>query len=221
VVFVAGFDHRPNVDGMLWFANEIWKTVRDRVPEARLTIVGSNPPPAVLELKHRPGVHVTGYVPDTSPYLDRAAVSIAPLRYGAGMKGKVAEALAAGVPVITTSIGAEGFRAVPGEHLLIADSAADFAAAVVQALENPDRAARLGQAGQALVASVCGPDAVAAQVEQMVDLLAEGPPAPLFGGWLTYSAAYRAKAVTRTVAQRAGVMKVRQRTSRLRAPEDA
>jgi glycosyltransferase involved in cell wall biosynthesis len=218
VVFVAGFDHPPNVDGVLWFVNEIWNRVQDRVPKARLKIVGNNPPPPVLELKYRPGVDVTGYVPDTGPYLDQAAVSIAPLRYGAGMKGKVAEALAAGVPVITTSIGAEGFRAVSGEHLLVADSADDFAAAVVRTLENPGRAERLGQAGQALVAGVCGPDAVAARVEQMIDFLVEGPPAPLLSGWLSYSAEYRAKAVARAVAQGSGVLKLRQLARRLRAP---
>jgi len=210
VIFVAGFDHRPNVDGVLWFVNDIWNMVKDRVPKARLKIVGSNPPPAVLDLKYRPDVDVTGYVPDTAPYLDQAAVSIAPLRYGAGMKGKVAEALAAGVPVITTSVGAEGFRAVPGEHLLVANSAGDFAAAVVQALENPDRAARLGEAGQMLVAGICGPDAVAARMEQMIDFLVVGPPAPLSRAWLSYSAAYRAKAMTRAIAQGTGILKLRQ-----------
>jgi glycosyltransferase involved in cell wall biosynthesis len=217
VVFVAGFEHRPNVDGVLWFVNEIWTMVQDRVPGARLKIVGSNPPPAVLELKYGPGVDVTGYVPDTGPYLDHAAVSIAPLRYGAGMKGKVAEALAAGVPVITTSIGAEGFRAVPGEHLMVADSASDFATAVVQVLENPDHAARLGRAGQALVAGICGPDAVAASIEQMIDFLLEGGPAPLSAGWLSYSSQYHAKAVTRAVAQRIGVLKARQLAKARRA----
>jgi glycosyltransferase involved in cell wall biosynthesis len=133
------------------------------------------------------------------------------------MKGKVAEALAAGVPVITTSIGAEGFRAVPGEHLMVADSASDFATAVVQVLENPDHAARLGRAGQALVAGICGPDAVAASIEQMIDFLLEGGPAPLSAGWLSYSSQYHAKAVTRAVAQRIGVLKARQLAKARRA----
>jgi glycosyltransferase involved in cell wall biosynthesis len=218
VVFVGGFDHRPNVDGVLWFVNEIWNTVQGRIPEARLKIVGSNPPPAVLELKYRPGVDVTGHVPDTGPYLDQATVSVAPLRYGAGMKGKVAEALAAGVPVITTSIGAEGFGAVPGEHLVVANSSADFAAGVVEVLESPGRAARLGRAGQALVAGLCGPDAVAARIEEMIDLLVQGPPAPLSRGWLAYSSIFHAKAATRAIARKTGVLKVRQLAKMRRAP---
>lgn len=133
LVFVGGFQHEPNVDAMLYFCAEVLPLVRSRVPGVRLCIVGTNPPPAILALASD-RVEVTGYVPDTAPYLEKSRVSIAPLRYGAGMKGKIGEAMARGLPVVTTSVGAEGFGLTPGEHLLVGDTAEDFAAHIVRLL---------------------------------------------------------------------------------------
>ena len=121
ILFVGGFNHTPNIDGIVWFVQEAWPTVKAAVPEAELTIVGNRPTPEVQALGQVAGVTVVGYVPETDPYLDRAAVVIAPLRYGAGMKGKVTEALACGAAVVTTTIGNQGFGAVSNEHLLVGD----------------------------------------------------------------------------------------------------
>src|SRR5690606_4514163 len=121
------FRHDPNLDGVTWFVNEIWPGVRARHPAARLTVIGSYPTRAVHALGETAGVTVLGYVPDLEPHLDRAAVAIAPLRFGAGMKGKVTDAMAAGLPVVTTTIGAQGLDLVGGRHAWIADDADAFA----------------------------------------------------------------------------------------------
>ncbi len=106
ILFVGGFAHVPNIDGICWFTREAWPMIRTAFPKAALHIVGSNPPDNVNRLRDEPGVTVHGYVSDLNPFLDEAAVSVAPLRYGGGMKGKVTEALSAAIPVVSTSIGA-------------------------------------------------------------------------------------------------------------------
>jgi glycosyltransferase involved in cell wall biosynthesis len=173
--FVGNYNHAPNVDGILWFTRESWPAVRREIPEATLTIAGSNMKPEVAALGDLDGVEVVGHVPSTDPYLDRAALVVAPLRFGAGMKGKVTEALACGAPVVTTRFGAQGFGVEPGIHLAVADDPIDFAGQVVSLLRDPDRAARMGQAGRDLLAGVCSPAAVARGVHRMLaEVAAEG-----------------------------------------------
>lgn len=156
ILFVGGFRHQPNVDAVLWFTHEIFPIIRVRMPDAVFRIAGSHPPEEIYALQAIPGVEVLGYVSDTSMYLDNAAVSVAPLRYGAGMKGKVTEALSSGLPVVTTSFGAQGLGAVSGKHLYIADNAADFAEGVIKTLTDPAKAEQMGVEGQALVEAICG-----------------------------------------------------------------
>ncbi|HZV75516.1 MAG TPA: glycosyltransferase [Conexibacter sp.] len=157
LVFVANFAHAPNVDAILDFHATAWPLVRAALPGVRLTLVGSDPPPAVRALAAA-DVEVTGWVPETVPHLDRARVSIAPLRYGAGVKGKVGEALSHGLPVVTTAIGAEGMGIVDGEHALVADGPAAFAAAVARLHEQRALWERLAAAGRAHVAGSLSPD---------------------------------------------------------------
>ena len=124
VLFVGGFAHPPNVDAILWFSREVWPGIVAAVPGARLTIIGSRPPPEVRALAGET-IAVTGYVSEDS--LERAyrstRVAIAPLRFGAGMKGKVVEAMRFGVPMVTTQVGAQGL-ADAGDALLVSDDAA-------------------------------------------------------------------------------------------------
>jgi glycosyltransferase involved in cell wall biosynthesis len=167
-LFIGGFKHEPNLDGLRWFISDVWPAVRAAVPAACVKVIGSHAPPEVWAFQQVPGVEVLGFVPDTNPYLDQAAVSIAPLRYGAGMKGKVAEAMASGLPVVTTRVGAQGFGAVHGKHLLIADVPADFAQALIDLFLDPQCRERLGRAGQQHIAGMCGPEAVGRSVEQMI-----------------------------------------------------
>lgn len=160
-IFVGHFHHAPNLDGLAWFVRDAWPQVRRRHPSARLTIVGSHASAEVHALAAAPGVSVLGYVPDLAPLMDRAMAAIAPLRYGAGMKGKVTDALAAGLPVVTTTIGAQGLDLAQGRDALIADDPATFAEALSSLFDDPARAAAIGLAGQDVVARCCSPDTVA------------------------------------------------------------
>lgn len=132
LIFVGGYQHTPNIDAVQFFVNEVMPLLRERLPGVALNLVGSKPPPAVLALA-APDVVVHGFVEHLTPLLNCMRVSVAPLRYGAGVKGKVGTALASGLPTVATSIAAEGMSMVAGEHLLVADSPVDFAEAVVRA----------------------------------------------------------------------------------------
>lgn len=121
VVFVGSMDYYPNAEGAVWFAREIWPVIRERCPTLEFCIVGARPTEAVLALREIPGVTVTGTVPDVRPYYQRALAAVVPLRTGGGTRLKILEAMAAGTPVISTALGAEGLRITPGEHYLLAD----------------------------------------------------------------------------------------------------
>jgi sugar transferase (PEP-CTERM/EpsH1 system associated) len=127
VVFVGSMDYHANIDAALYFARETWPRVREKRPDLEFVIVGSRPAPAVLALAKLPGITVTGTVEDIRPYYRRALAVVIPVRVGSGTRLKALEAMAAGVPVISTTLGAEGLTVKPGQHLLIADSPADMA----------------------------------------------------------------------------------------------
>jgi glycosyltransferase involved in cell wall biosynthesis len=135
LVFVGGFRHQPNVDAVQYFCTEVFPIVRESVPDAVLSIVGSDPPDAVLALGG-PAVEIVGFVADTEPILRQSHVSIAPLRYGGGMKGKIGEAMATGLPVVTTRVGIEGFGLVPDADVLVGDTPREFARQVVRLVED-------------------------------------------------------------------------------------
>ena len=120
IVFVGLMDYYPNVEGAVSFGNRIWPRLRDRLPGVIFTIVGANPTPAVLALKAIPGIEVTGTVPDVRPYYRDALAAIVPLRTGGGTRLKALKAMAAGVPVISTELGAEGLAVTPEQDILIA-----------------------------------------------------------------------------------------------------
>jgi glycosyltransferase involved in cell wall biosynthesis len=148
VLFLANFRHGPNVDAARWLADEI-------LPHAsrplRARVVGREMAPELAAHLRARGVDVRGPVDDPRPSLGHANVLLAPVRFGNGMRGKVLEALAIGRPLVTTTIGAEGLGAVDGTHLLLADDAGAYAAAIEQLLGDPALAARIGAAGRALV----------------------------------------------------------------------
>jgi glycosyltransferase involved in cell wall biosynthesis len=142
----------PNITGMLWFAREVWPRVLAQVPQATLTIAGKNPPPVIqqLSMSSPDGTHiqVTGYLPDPLPHLQRANVFIVPLLAGGGMRVKIIDAWRWGLPVVSTSTGAEGIQYCSGENILIADSAEDFADAVARVLLDPEFAQSLRESGR-------------------------------------------------------------------------
>jgi glycosyltransferase involved in cell wall biosynthesis len=168
LLFVGGFGHVPNGDAIRWFAAEIWPMIHAEEPDCRLLVVGSNPGDDVLALAAIPGVEVTGYVTDLEPIYARARVTIAPLRFGAGAKGKVGESLAHGVPVVATTIGAEGMGLVDGENVLVADTGTQFAAQVLQLMRSDDLWLRLSRNGVDHVARAFSPDAARAVLADLL-----------------------------------------------------
>ncbi|MDO9635965.1 MAG: glycosyltransferase, partial [Thiobacillus sp.] len=135
VVFTGAMDYWPNIDAVTWFAERIFPAVREAVPTAQFTIVGSRPGEAVCALARQPGVIVTGGVPDVRPYLAHAACAVAPLRIARGVQNKVLEAMAMARPVVASAQAAEGIRAEAGRDYLLAQGEADFARAVVSCLQ--------------------------------------------------------------------------------------
>jgi polysaccharide biosynthesis protein PslH len=149
LIFVGSMDWMPNEDGVCWFSEQVLGRVREQEPGVRLTIVGRTPGSAVRKLaKQGSGIEVTGTVPDVRPYLERGAVFVVPLRICGGTRLKIYEARAAGIPMVSTTIGAEGLPVRNEEHLLIADTPDEQAAAIIRLLQNPQVAADL--AGNAL-----------------------------------------------------------------------
>jgi glycosyltransferase involved in cell wall biosynthesis len=151
LLFLGAMGRPPNVAAMEYFYHQVFPRIRQQVPEVRLTIAGSNPPPQIQALTADEAVEVTGYVADRAPYYARCAVFVAPMLTGGGMIIKVLDALAMGCAVVTTSVGNEGVAAPPGEALLVADSAQEFADSVLALLRDPDRRRQLGQAGRQFV----------------------------------------------------------------------
>ena len=132
LVFVGGFRHPPNVDAVRWFVQDIFPLLRARLPKLQFHCIGSHTPTEILALSTQPGVHVHGHVPDIGPYMDGCRIAVAPLRYGAGVKGKVNLSMAHGQPVVATSCAAEGMHLVDGHDVLLADDAREFAAAILK-----------------------------------------------------------------------------------------
>ena len=178
LLFVGGFPHTPNIDAVLYFTREVLPLVKQALPNVTLTIVGAAPPQEIQELA-RDNVIVRGWVPEIAPFLDSHCVSIAPLRFGSGIKGKIGEALAAGLPVVTTGIGAEGMSLEHGTTALIADSAPAFAEAVVQLCSNPVLHQRLSEGGRAHALDKWGVASVSRQLAEVIDILHRLPPKTL------------------------------------------
>jgi len=145
-LFVGGFEHTPNLDAMLWFASEIMPRVLEQLPEAKLHIIGSKMPESirVLASEH---IITHGYVEHIEPFLESCLLSIAPLRYGAGVKGKITQSMSWGLPVVSTSIGAEGMHLEHEKNVLVADKAADFAEHILQLYRDPELWQRLSRNG--------------------------------------------------------------------------
>lgn len=148
LIFTGSLRYEPNYDAMRWFVGDVLPRVQAHRPAVELLITGDH---ADRPLPPTPGVTRTGYVADVQALVQSAAVSVAPLRFGGGTRLKILEAMALGVPVVTTSLGAEGLAVQSGEHLLVADSAENQAATIIALLDNPARGTRLIERGRWLV----------------------------------------------------------------------
>lgn len=177
LLFVGSFVHPPNLDAALYLARDLFPRLRERWPGLRLSLVGAGPPERLRGMAGG-GVEVAGWVPDLAPRLDRAAVVVAPLRRGGGMRVKTAEALAAGKAVVGTPLAFEGLDVVSGTHALVATGADALAAAVSRLLGDPARRGAMARAARAWAAAHLGPDRTAAAYEALHDSLAREGGAP-------------------------------------------
>lgn len=137
LIFVGSFPHHPNIDGMAYFCKDIYPLLKAKLPDVKITIIGSDPP-TWLQQASTDRFIVTDYVPDIAPYFNRCRLSIAPLRYGAGVKGKVLLSMGYGVPVVASSIAAEGIPVKNGRDMLIADTPESFSEAIIKLYHNED-----------------------------------------------------------------------------------
>jgi sugar transferase (PEP-CTERM/EpsH1 system associated) len=151
LVFTGKMDYRPNVDAVTWFANDILPLVQSEKPDVQFLIVGQKPTEAVQRLARRPGVTVTGAVDDTRGYIANAAAYVAPLRMGGGTRFKLLEAMALRSPIVSTTVGAEGFPVTNGKEILLADSPVDFAQAVLKILNDEQQRQSLTDASYEFV----------------------------------------------------------------------
>ncbi len=147
LLFVGALGYEPNDEAVTWFLRRVWPRLR-HVAGLDFDIVGAAPSPALRRLARRPGVRLHGFQPDLAPFYRRAALVVAPLRTGAGTRIKIVEAAMQGVPVVATTLAAEGLPLGAGRHVWLADRPEDFARAIVEALRHPRQRARLAHAAR-------------------------------------------------------------------------
>lgn len=154
ILFLGSLDWRPNLDALDVLLSSILPAVRAVEPEARLSIVGRNPPPSLVHrVRSTANADLHADVPDVRPYLARAGVMAVPLRIGGGSRLKIIEAIAAGVPVVSSRVGCEGLIFAPGRDLVVADEPDAMAAALVDAIRHPDRFVQMARSGRAVIDS--------------------------------------------------------------------
>lgn len=153
ISFIGRMDYYPNQEAMFRFCKSTLPLIRAQRPNAKLSIIGANPSAQVKQLGELPGVTVTGSVPDVRPFVIRSAVNVAPLRIARGTQNKILEAMAMGVPVVTSEVAARGVDAVPGEHLLCATTPAEESRAVLSMLTDPERRRQIGSNGRVRILS--------------------------------------------------------------------
>jgi GT2 family glycosyltransferase len=171
LMFLGGYEHTPNVDAVLYFVEEVFPLIRRELPEVEFYVVGSNVTREMEKLKRIDGVRVIGWVPEVEPYFNKVKVFVSPLRYGAGMKGKIGHAMSCGLPVVTTSIGAEGMELIDGGTALIADGAEEFARKVVKLCQSPDLWMKLSTSGIEHIKKRYTPEVVKTRLESILSEL--------------------------------------------------
>jgi len=167
ILFIGGFSHQPNMDAVKYFVNEVWPQLKQRIPDLIFYILGSNPPEDILRLQSS-DVRVVGYVENLDEYFDRCRISIAPLRFGAGIKGKIGTSLSYGVPVVTTTIGIEGMGIKKGKEVLVGDTVDDFAKAVEYLYTDNDLWNSVSESGLAFVRKHYSIEAGKARLDELL-----------------------------------------------------
>ncbi len=177
ILFVGGFEHPPNIEAAVSLVKEVMPAVWRELGDVPVTIVGSEPPPQVAALAS-PLVDVTGWVEDLKPLFESSRLMVAPLHYGAGVKGKITQSLAAGLPVVTTPIGAEGLDGGADESMLVGESSQELAADTVRVYRDDELWRGLSRAGQALIEEQCSIRVLSERLDSLLDDAAVGSAEP-------------------------------------------
>ncbi len=151
LTFLGNYRHPPNVEAACFFIDQVMPDLRQRHPELEFQVIGSHPSDELKELDSKDGVSITGFVDDYRPYLFAGTAFVAPIFTGAGMRVKILEAMACGIPIIGTSLSMNGIGAVEGEHYYRAESAAEFVEATGRCLKNPEATRLVGRKGRELI----------------------------------------------------------------------
>jgi O-antigen biosynthesis protein len=168
LIFIGGFEHAPNPDAVLYFAKEIFPRIQQTIPQAVFQVVGPDPTPEICQLAS-PSIKILGYVPEVKPIFNQARISVAPLRFGAGVKGKVNQSMALGVPTVVTSIAAEGMHLTHEHDTMIADDPAAFADAVVRLYGSRELWERLSKNGKANVRKHFSVEASSDRIDELLE----------------------------------------------------
>ncbi|TPW31538.1 glycosyltransferase [Martelella alba] len=169
IFFLGGFGHSPNVDSVLWFSEHVWPRIHAENPEIEFHIIGAEAPDVIRDLDQQPGIRFIGFVRDIDAAISHYRLSVAPLIYGAGIKGKVGVAMGAGIPTICTTIAAEGMHIVDGIHTLVADEPEDLADAVLKLYPDAALWQRFSQNGRRLIDENFGNEANRASYLKALD----------------------------------------------------
>jgi glycosyltransferase involved in cell wall biosynthesis len=169
-LFVGALDYLPNVDGVSWFAREVWPDVYARFPEARFTLVGRRPVAQIRRLTRQPGVELIGEVADVRPYLRSARLVVVPLRIARGIQNKVLVALASGKPVIASPRALGGLELVPNEHVYQAETPARWIRCISSLLGDGDEFRRIASAGRRFVCQQHGWDSCLLALERLLGI---------------------------------------------------
>jgi len=166
LLFIGNFVHKPNTDAIHYFMREVYPLLESAIPGVKIFIVGDHAPPAITGYASD-NVLVTGFVEDINPLFQNCRVFIAPLLYG-GMKGKIGQALSYGLPVVATSLGAEGFGLSHGENVMFGDLPETFAQGVIELYTNPDRWQVLADNSYSQIANRFTPEAVSRSINDAI-----------------------------------------------------
>lgn len=167
LLFIGSFRHPPNEDAVLYFVRDVFPLITRELPDVRLVVVGSNVPPRIAALASS-DIRVLGHVRDLEPVFDGCRVSVAPLRYGAGVKGKISQSLAWGLPVVTTPVGAEGMDLEHGTHVMIASDPSEFARHVIEVYQDEELWTTLSSNGRRHVEAHFGYESMRQRIDALV-----------------------------------------------------
>jgi glycosyltransferase involved in cell wall biosynthesis len=179
MLFLGSFRHLPNTEALLWFTNHVLPLILERRPTARLILVGSDPPPHHFLAHNSGSIELRGFVPDIREPLSRYSVFVCPILSGSGVRVKLLEAFASGIPCVSTRLGAEGLATTDGDPCALADDPAEFADKVIGLLENPEKAAEMAFLARDAVAARDMTAMTAKLVQTYYSVLREKRPAAI------------------------------------------